>query len=116
MFGWLTRTRARTRAPHRPPSPRARPCVEELEPRYCLDALSLTLNFQELAGNQVKMTGHVTDTNANPGAISLRFTGKAAGMTMADGNGDFAVTSAASGLGAITATATDVPGFTGQIT
>lgn len=108
MFGWLTRTRIRTR--RRPVrstfSPRrAFLNVEALEERYCLSAPQVTLAVTELANHQVQLTGHVTD-DSSP-SVTLSFGGVVSGNTTVSSNSDYSYTTTASGLGTVDTVGTD---------
>src|SRR5213080_1203918 len=107
MFGWLTR--ARKCPTGRPPAPRARLAVEPLESRFCPAAPTVTLSVQELANNQVQLSGHVTDES--PATVTVSFGGKVAGNTHPNGSGDYSLTASASGLGTITASGWDNEGL-----
>jgi hypothetical protein len=80
--------------------------LEALEDRYCLSAPQVTLTgVQELANNQVQVTGHVTDDVAP--TITLNFSGVTCGSTLLISNSDYSFTAMATGLGTISAQGTD---------
>ncbi len=102
MFARLLRPRRR---PPRPAPPRARPGVEALEPRYCPAAPTLTLQVQELAGNQVRVSGQVTDEA--PATVTVTFGGQVSGSTTPSASGSYSFTTTATGLGGVWAYAQD---------
>jgi hypothetical protein len=71
-------------------------------------SLSLTLAYG--ANRQVTVSGHVTD--AQPGGMTVTFSGVAAGSVVTNADGSFSQTFTPTALGTITATTQDVWGLT----
>ncbi len=103
MLGLFMRSpRKRGSSPVRRPRLR----LEELEPRHCPSGLAITsLSAVALAGQQLQLTGTVSD--ADPASVRVSFGGVASGSATPDANGNFSYTGSASGLGTVSAWATD---------
>ena len=110
MFSWLKRSSR----PARPRTPlRTRLHLEALETRDCPAGPVLTsFSVQTAGGTNVTLSGGLADDN--PTACTVTFTGQVTGTATVDGWGDFTLTTTASGLGTVTARATDGAGLTGN--
>lgn len=84
--------------------------VERLETRYCPVAPVINgFTATPTSGTAVTLTGAVTDNN--PSSVSLSFSGVMSGTTTADSSGNFTFTANATGLGTVSAVATDGQGL-----
>jgi hypothetical protein len=104
MVGFLTRFRSSSVA--RRPS-RFRPGLELLEARYCpwggpaINGFAATV----LSGQSVRLNGNVSDPALS--TVTVSFTGVMSGSTSVDSSGNFSYTANATGLGTVSAVATD---------
>jgi hypothetical protein len=67
-----------------------------------------------LSQRQVRLTGHVTDTN--PGGLPVTFTGMVTGTTTTDANGDYTLVATAIGLGPVLVSTVDSGGLASNTT
>lgn len=101
MFGLRFRSRPRIV----PASRQCRLGVERLEFRDCPASTGMSLNATVLSGHAVLLTGHINDES--PSSTLVTFGGVMTGSVYPDAAGDFSFQSNASGLGTITAVATN---------
>src|SRR5579859_1289919 len=88
---------------------RPRLMVERLETRDCPAAPVIgSLTATPITGTTVQLSGYVQD--ANPATTHISFTGVMSGTVTANTYGYFSYQAQASGLGAVSAVATDAAG------